>query len=171
MKRLSIVLSSPLLLLVAAALPANAASPHFIQATAQLSDTQLQVSFKEAGLGNNQNIDYVASANATATYVCVNSGGANPKAQNKRTVFDRVNATGTFASGNNGQVSASLTINPPTAGTFSCPPGQSLQTAQVLYQNVAITDDTNNITEQIPGTFDTGCLLPNVRNACSSTAA
>jgi hypothetical protein len=133
----------------------------------------LIVSFKETGLGNNQNIDYAASANATATYVCVNSGGANPKAQNKRTVAAPVNATGTFASGINGQVTAAppLAIIPPSAEDFSCPPGQSLQTAQVLYTNVEITDDTNNITEQIPGTFDTGCLLPNVRNACSSTAA
>jgi hypothetical protein len=31
---------------------------------------------------------------------------------------------------------------------------------------VVITDTTNNISEPIPGTFSTGCLLPNVRGAC-----
>ena len=44
--------------------------------------------------------------------------------------------------------------------------GQTLAIAQVVYTNVAITDTTNGVTESIPGTFDTGCLLPNVRNAC-----
>ena len=77
-----------------------------------------------------------------------------------------MSATGTFSSGKNGQVTSSLTLNPPGPGSFSCPSGQSLQIAQVSYTNVAITDTTNDITEPIPGTFDTGCLLPNVRGAC-----
>jgi len=38
--------------------------------------------------------------------------------------------------------------------------------AATLITNVAITDTTNGITESIPGTFDTGCLLPEVRGAC-----
>ena len=171
MKRLFMVLGTPLLLLFAAALPAHAANPHFIQANAQLVGTNLTVSFKEAGLGNNQNIDYTASADATATFVCVNRGGANPKATNKRTITAPTSATGTFSSGNNGQVVASITINPPGSGDFSCPSGQSLELAQVSYTNVDITDDTNNVTQPIPGTFSTGCLLPNVRNACSAITA
>jgi hypothetical protein len=168
-QRLPIVLSSPLLLLFAAALPANAASPHFISASAALTGTNLTVSFKEAGLGDNQRIDYTASALAAATYVCVNEGGANPKARNKRNVIETTNATGTFET-DNGQVTASLIINPPSAGDFSCPSGQSLRTAQVTYTQVEISDDTNDITQTIPGTFDTGCLLPEVRNACSANA-
>ena len=107
----------------------------------------------------------MASANATATYVCVNRGGANPSAGNKSTVAGPVSATGDFSSGKNGNVTASLTISPPPS-TLSCPGGQSLQTAQVTYTNVAITDATNGVTESIPGTFDTGCLLPDVRGAC-----
>jgi hypothetical protein len=50
--------------------------------------------------------------------------------------------------------------------TNSRPPGQSLQLASVSYTNVAITDTTNGVTEPIPGTFSSGCLLPNVRGAC-----
>lgn len=169
MKRLIILVCTPVLLLlglVVAAVPAQAVSPHFIRADAQLSGTNLVVSFKEAGLGSNLLINYTASANATATYVCVNHGGGNPSAQNKTTVNGPVSATGTFNSGKNGSVSASLTITPPSAGSFSCPSGQTLKLAQVSYTNVAITDTTNGVTESIPGTFTTGCLLPDVRGAC-----
>ena len=73
-----------LLVLTTAALAVPAAlaqSPHFIRASATLNnDGTLTVSWKEAGLGNNQLISYTASADATATYVCVNRGGANPSA-------------------------------------------------------------------------------------------
>jgi hypothetical protein len=132
-----------------------------------VSGANLVVSFKEAGLGTNQLITYTANADATATYVCVvNRGGGNLSASNKTTVSGPVSATGTFSSGKNGQVTGSLTLNPPGPGSFSCPPGQSLEIAEVVYTNVSITDVTNGITEPIPGTFDTGCLLPNVRGAC-----
>jgi hypothetical protein len=166
MKRLLLLFCAPLLLIVSVASPAHAVSPHFVQASASLSGTNLVVSFKEAGLGTNQLITYVATADATATYVCVNRGGANPSASNKTTVSGPVSATGTFSSGKNGQVTASLTLNPPSAGSFSCPSGQSSAIAQVSYTNVAITDSTNGVTASIPGTFDTGCLLPDVRGAC-----
>jgi len=155
-----------MLLVAFSASVALAVSPHFVRADATLSGTNLVVSFKEAGLGTNQLITYEANADATATYVCVNRGGANPSAQNKTTVSGPVSATGTFSSGKNGQVTASLTLSPPSAGGFSCPTGQSLEIAQVTYTNVSITDTTNGVTEPIPGTFSTGCLLPEVRGAC-----
>ncbi|SEN00400.1 hypothetical protein [Nonomuraea pusilla] len=166
MKRISTLLSTSLATLAVAALPAQAVNPHFLSVTGQISGTNLIVSFKEAGLGNNQNIDYTASANSTATYVCVNRGGKNPSAQNKETVSGPVSATGTFNSGNNGQVTASLAILPPSPGAFSCPPGQSLELARVTYSNVQLSDDTNGIVIAFQQTFDTGCLLPNVKGAC-----
>jgi hypothetical protein len=166
MKRLLLAVTLALGFTVAVATPALAVSPHFISANAQLSGTNLVVNFKEAGLGTNQLITYVASADSTVTYVCVNNGGSNPSAQNKTTISGPVSATGTFSSGKNGNVVASLTLNPPGPGGFSCPKGQSLQIAQVTYTNVSITDTTNGVTEPIAGTFSTGCLLPNVRGAC-----
>jgi hypothetical protein len=166
MKRLFALLSASLLALFAFATTAQAVSPHFVSASAHLSGTNLVVDFKEAGLGTNQLITYVAGADSTVTYVCVNRGGANPSASNKTTISGPVSATGTFNSGKNGQVTSSLTLNPPGPGSFSCPKGQSLEIAQVSYTNVTITDTTNGITESIPGTFDSGCLLPNVRGAC-----
>jgi len=164
-KRLLIVLCAPLLLLVGVATVAHADSPHFVRASGSLSGANLDVNFKEAGLGTNQLIDYTATADATAVYVCVNKGGANPSASNKTTVSGPVSASGTFSSGKNGQVTASLTLTPPTSGTFSCPNGQKEAIASVTYTNVTITDTTNNVSESL-GDFSTGCLLPNVRGAC-----
>jgi hypothetical protein len=164
--RTILVATAALVVVLASAAVALADSPHFVRASATTSGANLIVSWKEAGLGDNQLINYTANADATATYVCVNNGGGNPSAQNKTTVSGPVSASGAFNSGKNGQITASLTLNPPGSGGFSCPPGQSLQLAQATYTNVSITDTTNGITEPIPGTFSTGCLLPNVRGAC-----
>lgn len=134
---------------------ASAASPHFVRASATGPNAagQLVVSFKEAGLGDNQLIAYVASADATATYACINGGGRHPQATNKETVAGPVTASGTFTSGKNGSISQSLTLNPPGPGSFTCPSGQRLVLADVSYTNVAITDTTNDVTESMPGTF------------------
>ncbi|HEY0889944.1 MAG TPA: hypothetical protein VGE38_10065 [Nocardioides sp.] len=166
MKRLLLLVLTPLFLVLATTLPAQAVSPHFISASGGLNaNGSLTVNFKEAGLGTNQNITYVLSADATATYVCVNRGGANPSASNKTTVSGPVSATGTFSSGKNGNVVGSLTVQPPPT-SLTCPGGQTLRLASVSYTNVTLTDTTNGITASIPGTFDSGCLLPNVRGAC-----
>jgi hypothetical protein len=148
-----------------AAPAALAVSPHFISASGTLNgDGSLTVKFKEAGLGTNQLINYALTADATATYVCVNKGGANPSASNKTTVSGPVSATGSFSSGKNGNVTASLTVSPPPSD-ITCPPGQSLQLASVSYTNVVLTDTTNNVSISL-GDFSSGCLLPNVRGAC-----
>ena len=148
-----------------AAVPALAVSPHFISASGTLNNNgSLTANFKEAGLGTNQNIDYTLSAQGTATYVCVNNGGANPSAQNKTTVSGPVSTSGTFNSGKNGNVVGSLTLNPPPSD-ITCPHGQTLQLASASYTNVTLTDTTNNVSISL-GNFSTGCLLPNVRGAC-----
>src|ERR687898_113196 len=165
MRRVGIIAVLSMLLLAFAASAALAQNEHFIRASGNLNNNgSLTVSFKEAGLGTNQLISYVASADATATYVCVNRGGANPSAQNKTTVAGPVSASGTFNSGKNGQVTASLTVNPPPSD-ISCPPGQSLELAEVSYTNLLLTDTTNNVSIAV-GDFSSGCLLPNVRGAC-----
>lgn len=167
MRRTLLVIAAVFATAALAVPAALAVSPHFVSASASLSGANLVVSFKEAGLGTNQLITYRADANASATYVCVNKGGGNPSASNKTNVAGPVSAIDTFNSGKNGNVTASLTLNPPSPPSdFSCPKGQSQQTAQVTYTDVSITDLTNNIIEPIPGTFSTGCLLPNVRGAC-----
>jgi len=169
-RRILYVLALPLMLAgvvtAASVSPALAVSPHFVSAAGTLnSNGTLTVNFKEAGLGTNQNINYTLSANASATYVCVNKGGANPSASNKTNVAGPVSASGTFNSGKNGNVTASLTVSPPPAN-LNCPGGQTQQVASVTYTGVTLTDTTNGITVSL-GDFSSGCLLPNVRGACS----
>ena len=165
-RRIVLLLALPLLLAMGALTPAHAASPHFIYANGALNGGgTLTVKFKEAGLGANQNIAYLLEADATATYVCVNRGGANPSASNKTTVAGPVSSTDTFSSGKNGQITNSLTVSPPPSD-ISCPNGQSLQLASVSYENVTLTDTTNGISTDVEGTFSSGCLLPRVRGAC-----
>jgi hypothetical protein len=130
---------------------AVAASPHFLKASAARSGNNLVVSFKEAGLGDNENIDYVASATATRVDSCVNGGGQVPSDPKKTTTQAPVSTGGTF-SVKNGSVTASLTITPP-ATTLSCPPGQRATLISLTYTNVSITDTTNGISRDIPGTF------------------
>jgi hypothetical protein len=146
---------------------ASAQNAHFIRAQSDIDNVtgDLLCSWKEAGLGDNQNIDYTCSADGTATYVCVNRGGANPSAQNKTTVSGPVSESGTFASGKNGQITASLTVEPPPSD-ITCPPGQSLELASASYTNVVLTDTTNDVSVEL-GDQSTGCLLPDVRGACS----
>jgi hypothetical protein len=121
-----------------------AQNAHFVgKVTATLVGDNVQVCWKEAGLGNNQLITYTASADGTATFVCVNNGGQCPNAANKITVSGPVSATGTFSSGQNGQITQCLTIEPPGPGGFQCPSGQDLTLAEVSFTNITITDVTN----------------------------
>jgi hypothetical protein len=147
---------------------ALATSPHFINAADAINfdNGNLTCSWKEAGLGNNQLITYACSASATATFVCVNGGRKNPSAANKTTVAGDVSAEGTFNSGKNGSITASLVVSPPGPGSFDCPNGQSLELAQVSYTNVILTDTTNGVAVPLADQ-STGCLLPDVQGACS----
>jgi len=165
MRRMLLVLAAVFATAALAVPTALAVNAHFISASAALNtDGTLTASFKEAGLGTNQLIDYALTADGSATYVCVNKGGSNPSAQNKSTVNGPVSATGEFNSGKNGNVTASLTVSPPPSD-ISCPKGQKLELASVSYTGVTLTDTTNNIAVSL-GDFSSGCLLPNVRGAC-----
>lgn len=133
--------------LAVAAGAAFAASPHFVRgptASINTSTGNVTVSWKEAGLGDTVSIAYIATANATARYQCVNHGGKCPQASNKQDVSGPVSAQGTFSSGKNGSITASLTITPP-ASTLQCPGNQIVEMTAVSYTNITLTDLTNNI--------------------------
>jgi hypothetical protein len=128
-----------------------AASPHFVgRVTSDIllqagGDTgSLEVCFKEAGLGKNQNINYIASANASATYQCVNSGGNCPAAANKQDVSGPVTHSDSLSSGKNGSISGCVRVSPPES-TLSCPNGQDLVLSAISYTDIKIEDDTNGI--------------------------
>jgi hypothetical protein len=150
MKRITFV--SLLILSFLAAPVALAASPHFINASASVDNAgNLVLSWKEAGLGDNQLIDYTASADSNGYYACINGGGKHPQAANKSAFEGPVSGSGTFSSGKNGQITAGLTVAPPGPGGFSCPNGQRLVLACVTYSNIALTDTTNMITADVSG--------------------
>lgn len=136
-------------MMVFAAGSAWAQNPHFIKVTAALQNGNLAVKFKEAGLGSNQNINYQATTTAEVTCVCVNNSGNCPAAANKKTFTSEVSASGTFPSGKNGTVSATLFITPPACGPSdppTCGGGQELRLSQVTYTQIKISDLTNGIT-------------------------
>ncbi len=110
----------------------------------------LKVSWDERGLGNGD-INYTLTANASAVFACINGGGNHPKATNKETINSEVSAGGTFEA-KNGRIIASLTAGPPSAGSFSCPSGQSLVLASVEYTNIVLTDTTNNSSVNVADT-------------------
>jgi hypothetical protein len=123
---------------------ALAASPHFINCSKSTQGNNLTASFKIAGLGNEVTCVSV-TGDASAEYWCINGGGKNPSAANKRTVNAQVVASDCFTP-HNGTISGSLTLTPPGPGDFSCPPGQTLRLISVTYSNVKVVDTTHNIT-------------------------
>ena len=146
---MNLKISRPLVLVaigvVAAA--ASAASAHFVRgpnASLNSSNAHVTVNWKEAGLGDTVEVAYEASADGTARYQCVNRGGNCPAASNKQDVQGPVTASGTFASGKNGTISASLEFSPP-AGTLKCPGGQVLKMVSASFTDIALEDQTNGV--------------------------
>jgi hypothetical protein len=114
-----------------------AGSPHFITVSATRTDNSLTVSGKEAGLGNEEQVNIVVSATAG----CINGGAKHPKAENKESL-----STGENVPVQNGKANFSLTVT----ATFkpSCAPPMTL-----AFTNVTVTDTTNNISANLTGTF------------------
>lgn len=128
---------------------ALADAPKFHSATSSVNgDGALVVSFDERGVGN-EDVTFELTADGEATYACINRGGKNPSAANKRTMNEEVTAGGTF-SPRNGRIRESLTAGPPSAGDFSCPGGQRLVLASVSYTNIELTDTTNDVSTDVP---------------------
>jgi hypothetical protein len=151
MRRLSILFAALLALTLSA--PAFADSPHFLSSSASIDNVgNLVCSFKEAGLGNTLTTEAVTcSADATANYACINGGSNHPKAANKETVSGPVSGGGNFPV-RNGSTSGSITVGPPSAGTFSCPTGQTLVLASVCYSNIVLEGLAGD-TANVPGTI------------------
>jgi len=150
--RVIVVATAALVVMLAMAAVALAASPHFLRASATINSSgQLVCTFKEAGLGNTLTVaDISCSADATATYQCWNKGGKHPQAGNKETVGGPVSGGGEFPI-RNGSASGSITVDPPGPGDFSCPNGQSLFLEDVSYTNIVLSGE--GATADVPGTL------------------
>jgi hypothetical protein len=119
--------------------PAYAGSPHFINnaTSATRSDNTLTVNGKEAGLGDEAQVHIVLSATA----LCINGGGNHPKAVNKASL-----SAGDDFPVQNGKADFSLSVT--AVFQPSCSPPMT-----VSFTNVSVTDTTNGISLNIPGTF------------------
>jgi len=141
MKKLSI-LTCTMIALGFMATTVRAQNPHFLSCDVSgvNSNGTLSSDFRIAGLGSNESITVMVTADASAVYACLNHGQKCPNAANKSTVTGTVSAQGTFTSGKNGSVRGSLTVDPPAAdSSFSCPGGQKLVLVSVDYTNVTLS--------------------------------
>jgi hypothetical protein len=143
--------------LAASGASAASGNPHFIKnaSSASLSGANLVCTFKEAGLASGAVETVSCSATQSITYECVNGGGKNPAASNKKTFATTVSKSGTFTADKNGNIVGSLTLEPASAASlgFSCPPGQTVTFVSVTYSNVTVADTTSGASIAIDGTF------------------
>ena len=166
-KALALIAAAAVMALVVAA-PASAGSAHFIKnaTKASLSGANLVCKFKEAGLQSGSVETVTCSATQSITYECVNNGGKNPAASNKKTFVTTSSATGQFRADKNGNIVGSLTLSPASAASlgFSCPSGQTVTLVSVTYSNVRVVDSTSGASISIPGSFTyTNPAAPPVR--------
>lgn len=137
MRRSMVMLVAILMALTLGAQVASAGNPHFVRVSADRQGDSLVVSFKEAGLGNEDQVHIVVEATAH----CVNRGGNRPKAENKQSV----SAADVFPV-QNGRAQGTLTLTP----TFKprCSPPMTVE-----FTSVTITDVTSGISRDLTGTF------------------
>ena len=157
-RRLAFGVASAPALLLAAALPAHASgSAHFIKSatSASQSGANVIVSFKEAGLSSGSHETVTVSALTSTAYECVNGGGKNPSASNKRSFTTTVSKSGVFTADRNGNITGSETLSPPSAASlgFSCPSGQTTTFVSVSYSGLKVTDSTSGASTSFSGTF------------------
>lgn len=106
-----------------------AGSPHFVYVNVSQDGNTLNVSGKEAGLGNETQVDILVTADAA----CINGGSKRPKATNKGSFA----AAGTFPV-QNGKADFSLSVT----ATFqpSCSPPMTVQ-----FSNVQVCDISHDV--------------------------
>jgi hypothetical protein len=114
---------------------AIAGSPHFIVSAFSFSQNgnTLTISAKEAGLGDETQINIVV----TATAECINGGGKHPKAVNKA----GVGAAATVPV-QNGKAEYTLVVVAPEFQP-PCDPPMTLR-----FSDITLTDTTNNLTKK-----------------------
>ena len=109
---------------------AFAGSPHFVGACTKTQDgNTLTVHCKEAGLGNEAQVNVTISATA----LCINNGGKHPRAVNKASV-----SSTTSQPVQNGKADYTVTLT--ASFQPDCSPPMTVQ-----FTDVTVTDNTNGI--------------------------
>lgn len=152
MRRIVLVLASVITLAFAAGTATATSGAHFFHKASNSTvngSGALVVSWDEAGVGQDQ-VNYILTADASATYACINGGGNHPKAANKETFNGPLSSPETGFLPENGRVKGTLSVGPLSSGSFACPSGQTLVLACVSYTNISLTDTTNSVVETFP---------------------
>jgi hypothetical protein len=127
----------------------NPANPHFVFATSSISDAGvLSAEFKEAGLGDNQNIDYTLTADVNATFGFVNNGGNVVQGVPWLVTGDTLAST-TLSSDKNGNIVGTLTGTALTPNLAQPNGNNWRQVIDVSYTNVQVNDTTNGVSVQV----------------------
>jgi|SRR5262245_29119981 len=126
------------------------ANPHFVTASSSISaDGVLSATFKEAGLGDNQNIDYTLTADVNALFGFANNGG-NVVQGVPFTATSMVLASTTLSSDKNGNIVGTLTATPLTPNVLEPSNGKNWTLVMnVSYTNVLVNDTTNVVSVQV----------------------
>jgi len=143
-----------LLMMISAALLVSAASeptPKFVSTHAVPNNLDVEISWKESGLWPERVVHNVVTAEARATYVCLEPG--ETRAADRENIYDLVTAEGDFTSTKTGTASGKLTLRPPDPGMFSCPPRQRLQLVCAMYTQLSCKDDTFGISSGLRRTL------------------
>ena len=131
MSRIAKVLPLVIALLAWSAPSVAAGSPHFVGDCTKTQDgNTLTVHCKEAGLGNEEQINVTISATA----LCINNGGKHPKAVNKADVSSTSDQPV-----QNGK--ADYTVELTATFQPDCSPPMTVE-----FRDVTVTDNTNGIT-------------------------
>lgn len=118
---------------------AFAGNPHFVRVDVEREGDVLILDGKEAGLGNEDQVEIQFSALAE----CVNRGGNKPKADNK----DEVSVTGTFPV-QNGKANFHLELDGAAQISPSCSPPMTIE-----YSDIIVRDLTHDLTHEVEGSF------------------
>lgn len=133
----------------------RADSPHFIRGpTAALDGTTGDdcVSFKEAGLGNTPITFTLTAQVSTFTFQCFTNHDNTPQGAPNNVSFSNEEVTTTITP-HNGQITASICLDPQRGDAGCQGGGLTLKLIHVLYQNVRFCDVTDNICVDL-GTID-----------------
>ena len=136
-------------LLAFGAATASAAANFKSQSFSVNNQGQLVCSFDVSGLGNVSSTPGSCTATSSADYQCINNGGRNPAAGNKRTVGGEVGTEETIPV-HNGRAQGSIIVNPAGPGTFSCPSGQTLFLVSACYTDISLTVGGATVTDEGP---------------------
>lgn len=152
MKHLSILTLTMIALSSFMATTVQADSPHFIRGpTASLDSStgDYCVSFKEAGLGNNPITYTLTAGTETFTFQCFTRHGNEPQGDPNNVSFSD-DSVSTTITPHNGQITASICLDPQRGDAGCQGGGLILKLIHVLYADVTFCDVTNNICFDMP---------------------